>query len=88
MQHRFPLHRISYCADDKSDKRIFTFIAKEQDSNKHHCFVFDSEKCVSVICVHTSDGLRRMYRYNLVQCLKDSFSKPKFLDEFVRSGTS
>ncbi len=47
MQHRFPLHRISYCADDKSDKRIFTFIAKEADSNKHHCFVFDSEKCVS-----------------------------------------
>ncbi len=47
IQHQYPLHRISYCADDKSDKRMFTFIAKQSDSNVHHCFVFDSEKCVS-----------------------------------------
>ncbi|KAI0214841.1 PTB domain-containing engulfment adapter protein 1 [Lamellibrachia satsuma] len=43
IQHRYPLHRISYCADDKSDKRMFTFVAKEGESN--YCFVFDSEKC-------------------------------------------
>jgi len=47
IQHRYPLHRISYCADDKSDKRMFTFVAKEGESN--YCFVFDSEKCVSII---------------------------------------
>ena len=47
IQHQYPLHRISYCADDKSDKRMFTFIAKDTDKNEHHCFVFDSEKCVS-----------------------------------------
>ena len=47
IQHRYPLHRISYCADDKSDKRMFTFVAKEGESN--YCFVFDSEKCVSTI---------------------------------------
>ena len=44
--HRYPLHRISYCADDKSDKRMFTFIAKAADTNKHFCYVFGSDKNV------------------------------------------
>lgn len=26
--HQFPLHRISYCADDKEAKKYFSFIAK------------------------------------------------------------
>lgn len=46
-QYSYPLHRISYCADDKTDKRMFTFIAKSADCNKHFCYVFDSDKCVS-----------------------------------------
>ncbi|RXM31558.1 PTB domain-containing engulfment adapter protein 1 [Acipenser ruthenus] len=45
VQHNCQLHRISFCADDKTDKRIFTFICKDAESNKHLCFVFDSEKC-------------------------------------------
>ena len=45
----FPLHRISYCADDKADKRMLTFIAKHADNNTHNCFVFDSDKCVSFL---------------------------------------
>lgn len=28
--HQFPLHRISYCADDKGEKKFFSFIAKQQ----------------------------------------------------------
>lgn len=47
--HNCQLHRISFCADDKTDKRIFTFICKDSESNKHLCYVFDSEKCVGVI---------------------------------------
>lgn len=47
--HNCQLHRISFCADDKTDKRIFTFICKDSESNKHLCYVFDSEKCVSVL---------------------------------------
>ena len=39
--------RISYCADDKAEKRFFSFIAKEADSEKHTCFVFVSDKLVS-----------------------------------------
>lgn len=48
VQHNCQLHRISFCADDKTDKRIFTFICKDSESNKHLCYVFDSEKCVSI----------------------------------------
>ena len=40
------LPRISYCADDKAEKRFFSFIAKEADSEKHTCFVFVSDKLV------------------------------------------
>ena len=45
--HTFPLHRISYCADDKSDKKICAFIAKEDTTDTHICFVMESEKAVS-----------------------------------------
>ena len=48
MQYNCQLHRISFCADDKTDKRIFTFICKDSESNKHLCYVFDSEKCVGI----------------------------------------
>lgn len=51
IMHQYPLHRISYCADDKSDKRMFTFIAKSADSNQHFCYVFDSEKCGSRLLI-------------------------------------
>lgn len=47
--HEYPLHRISYCADDKAEKRFFSFIAKDADSTKHTCFVFLSDKLVSNI---------------------------------------
>ncbi|KAH8024456.1 hypothetical protein HPB51_024658 [Rhipicephalus microplus] len=52
--HQHPLHRISYCADDKTDKKSFSFIAKESDGERHSCFVFSSEKLVrsaSIIAV-------------------------------------
>ncbi|KAF4531699.1 hypothetical protein B566_EDAN012514 [Ephemera danica] len=44
--HQYPLHRISYCADDKGEKRFFSFIAKEADSDVHMCFVFVSDKLI------------------------------------------
>jgi hypothetical protein len=45
--HEYPLQRISYCADDKAEKRFFSFIAKDADSTRHTCFVFVSDKLVS-----------------------------------------
>ena len=47
--HQYPLHRISYCADDKAEKRFFSFIAKDADSTRHTCFVFLSDKLVRSI---------------------------------------
>ena len=56
MMHQYPLHKISYCADDKAEKRFFSFIAKEGDSNQHMCFVFVSDKLVPQSCVHLLNG--------------------------------
>merc|ERR1712110_907330 len=65
IQHQYPLHRISYCADDKAEKRFFSFIAKEADSEKHTCFVFVSDKL--------AEKIARLERENaeLTQRLKD-----------------
>ncbi|XP_036176165.1 PTB domain-containing engulfment adapter protein 1 isoform X6 [Myotis myotis] len=57
VQHNCQLHRISFCADDKTDKRIFTFICKDSESNKHLCYVFDSEKCSSLTLTTKADLL-------------------------------
>ncbi|XP_074823859.1 PTB domain-containing engulfment adapter protein 1 isoform X3 [Natator depressus] len=59
VQHNCQLHRISFCADDKTDKRIFTFICKDSESNKHLCYVFDSEKCLLHI---KSDNDQHMFQ--------------------------
>lgn len=32
--HQFPLHRISYCADDKGEKKFFSFIAKQPNQGR------------------------------------------------------
>ena len=44
--NNFFFFRISYCADDKAEKRFFSFIAKEAEEEKHTCFVFVSDKLV------------------------------------------
>ena len=51
VQHFNCFLRISYCADDKAEKRFFSFIAKEADSEKHTCFVFVSDKLVRLVLV-------------------------------------
>ena len=46
--HQYPLYKISYCADDKAEKRFFSFIAKDGGENVQHiCYVFVSDKLVS-----------------------------------------
>lgn len=46
--HQYPLHRISYCADDKGEKKFFSFIAKEEDAERHTCFVFVSDNAKDI----------------------------------------
>ena len=56
----YPLHHISYCADDKRDKKLFAFIAKDKANPEHNCYVFECEKLVShtktllIPCIHTT----------------------------------
>ena len=57
IQHYYnSILRISYCADDKAEKRFFSFIAKEADSEKHTCFVFVSDKLVRFLSAIERDN--------------------------------
>ncbi|XP_075036155.1 PTB domain-containing engulfment adapter protein 1 isoform X1 [Mixophyes fleayi] len=69
--HICQLHRISFCADDKADKRIFTFICKDSESNKHLCYVFDSEKCAEEITLTIGQAFDLAYRKFLESGGKD-----------------
>ncbi|KAL1022025.1 hypothetical protein UPYG_G00021260 [Umbra pygmaea] len=69
--HNCQLHRISFCADDKTDKRIFTFICTEPETKKHLCYVFDSEKCAEEITVTIGRTFDLAYRKFLESGGKD-----------------
>ncbi|XP_025083307.1 PTB domain-containing engulfment adapter protein 1-like isoform X3 [Pomacea canaliculata] len=60
--HQYPLHRISYCADDKSDKKLFTFIAKAPTSNEHFCYVLASDKCAEEITLTVGQAFDLAYK--------------------------
>merc|ERR1712129_613560 len=62
IQHQYPPHRISYCADDKAEKRFFSFIAKEADSDKHTCFVFVSDKLAEEITLTIGQAFDLAYK--------------------------
>lgn len=61
--HQFPLHRISYCADDKSDRKYLSFITKVQEnSDRHECFVFVSDKLSEEITLTIGQAFELAYR--------------------------
>lgn len=61
--HQFPLHRISYCADDKGEKKFFSFIAKDSaDSERHMCFVFVSDKLAEEITLTIGQAFDLAYK--------------------------
>ena len=60
--HQYPLHRISYCADDKGDKKFFSFIAKDADAERHVCFVFVSDKLAEEITLTIGQAFDLAYR--------------------------
>lgn len=77
--HQYPLHRISYCADDKSDKKFFSFIAKEADSDKHSCFVFVSDKLAEEITLTIGQAFDLAYRRFLETSGKDLEMRKKVM---------
>jgi len=71
--HQFPLHNISYCADEKGVKKFFSFIAKNNQTNvpsaesdraeeTHECFVFISSKLASDITLTIGQAFELAYR--------------------------
>ncbi|XP_048002079.1 PTB domain-containing adapter protein ced-6 isoform X2 [Leguminivora glycinivorella] len=67
IMYQFPLHRISYCADDKGAKKYFSFIAKHGGEanghvEKHECFVFISTKLASEITLTIGQAFDLAYR--------------------------
>lgn len=61
--HQFPLHRISYCADDKSERRYLSFITKVQEgSDRHECFIFVSDKSSEEITLTIGQAFELAYR--------------------------
>lgn len=61
--HQFPLHRISYCADDKSERKYLSFITKVQEgSDRHECFVFVSDKLSEEITLTIGQAFELAYR--------------------------
>lgn len=61
--HQYPLHRISYCADDKGEKKFFSFIAKESpDSEQHSCYVFVSDKLAEEITLTIGQAFDLAYK--------------------------
>ncbi|CAH0761813.1 unnamed protein product [Diatraea saccharalis] len=72
IMYQFPLHRISYCADDKGAKKYFSFIAKggstvngtnhDNSLERHECFVFISTKLASEITLTIGQAFDLAYR--------------------------
>jgi len=77
IQHQYPLHRISYCADDKAEKRFFSFIAKEEDEEKHTCFVFVSDKLAEEITLTIGQAFDLAYKRYMSGNNKDGNKTPE-----------
>ncbi|XP_027015931.2 PTB domain-containing engulfment adapter protein 1 isoform X2 [Tachysurus fulvidraco] len=71
VQHNCQLHRMSFCADDKTDKRIFAYICTEPDTKKHLCYVFYSEKCAEEITIAIGQAFDLAYKMFLQSGGKD-----------------
>ncbi|CAG5131028.1 unnamed protein product, partial [Candidula unifasciata] len=78
--YQYPLHLISYCADDKCDKQMFTFIAKEVSGQRHFCYVFDSDKCAEEITLTIGQAFDLAYkRFTETSALNDDIRKQFFV---------
>lgn len=74
--HQFPLHRISYCADDKSVRKYLSFICKvRENSDRHECFVFVSDKSSEEIALTIGQAFELAWRKFLDPSMSDFDAK-------------
>ncbi|EGT39801.1 hypothetical protein CAEBREN_18022 [Caenorhabditis brenneri] len=63
IMYTFPLGRISFCADDKDDKRMFSFIARaDGSSGTPCCYAFTSEKLAEDITLTIGEAFDLAYK--------------------------
>ncbi|XP_032814696.1 PTB domain-containing engulfment adapter protein 1-like isoform X1 [Petromyzon marinus] len=60
--HSIPLNHISFCADDKVDKRMLAFVCRDVDKNRNLCYAFDSDKCAKEIALTIGQAFEVAYR--------------------------
>lgn len=73
---QFPLHRISYCADDKSIRKYLSFICKVQEnSDRHECFVFVCDKLSEEIALTIGQAFDLAWRRFLDPSMSDFDAK-------------
>lgn len=75
--YSYPLHRISYCADDKRDKKLFAFIAKDSGQQHHNCYVFECEKMAEELTLTVGQAFDLAYRRFLEKKALNDNSKKK-----------
>lgn len=78
--HQISLKRISYCADDKQDKRIFAFIAKDQQKDAHSCYVFDTEKLAEEITLSVGQAFDLAYKQFAAAAGQSLTNKKKLME--------
>lgn len=87
--HSFPLQHISYCADDKSDKKICAFIARNDVSKTHECFVLESEKAqaedITLTVGQAFDIAYQKYKENLNKDPSEAIKKLQKYQEKIKS---
>ncbi|GAU88360.1 hypothetical protein RvY_01071 [Ramazzottius varieornatus] len=73
IMYQYPLYRISFCADDKAEKKFFCFIVKEEEEGmaKHRCFVFVSDRLAENITLTIGQAFDLAYRRFLETSSRD-----------------
>jgi len=68
------------CRGHKGEKKFFNFIAKEEDAERHTCFVFVSDKLAEEITLTIGQA------FDLVQAVSRNF-RQKFRNATALHGT-
>jgi len=74
--HHHPLQRISYCSDDKAEKKFFSFITSEPETSVHSCYVFASNKQAEEITLTIGQAFQLAYeRHQLAKSAEPESEK-------------
>lgn len=79
VHYKFPLQRISYCADDKVEKKLMSFIAKDTEKGVHVCYVLGNERSAEEIILTIGQAFDIAYRKFLEKTDKETEAQKQLL---------